>query len=106
LAVAVVPERVPLEAARLGRKVAHRGRAAPLFQVEPGGRLARRQFSEPFAHLVGYAAGHVDAADDALVELLDPRANQRAGAALRAVLDDAAVFPGGGHRLAAFEDVV
>ena len=82
----------------------HFGRPDPGVPVQPRGHRLRVVLAEVAAHLVGHAAGHVELADQPVLELLHPLPDVRAGAVLGADLDHAAVLAGGLDHLPAFPD--
>src|SRR6185437_13879333 len=104
LAVTVVLQKPPAADGQLVVRLHRRG-ADPLVPIHA--RRSGLGLAAPAgASLEGDTAGHIDAADRAGLELLDPFANLRAGAALRAMLHDPLVLPGGVDHLPPFEDVV
>ena len=83
----------------------HLGRARPRRPSPgPAGTGRGLVLAQVAAHLVGHAAGHVELADHALLELLHPFADVRAGAVLGADLHHALVLAGRLDHLAAFPD--
>ena len=114
VAVAVFPHPVPvighkdafLRIGGLDHERFFLGRALPEVPPERAGGLAGHAFADVAAPLVAHAAGHVDVADEAVLEQLDALLEPRIAAKLGAVLDDAVVFFRGLDHLEAFIDVV
>ena len=116
LAVAVFPEVVPVvmdvEPGLLAVHVDHvlvvGRRPLPQGPVQIFGHRSRFAVADraAIAVLVNVAARFDDLADEAVVDQLHVANERRVGAALGAVLDDAVVLFGGGHKLPAFINVV
>ena len=106
LAVAVVPLPMPLVVqAQIAERAVGSGAFPQVVMDARGNRpfLVRADAVAPF---VGEAAGQVNLADQPLLELLNALDDFRAGAVLRAVLNDAAVTARGADGLLAFESIV
>ena len=105
VAVAVVPEPMPVVVKAVRRECVLRRRSQPQIVVHAGGHRLHRLAADGVAPFVAQAAGHVDIADQAFAQLLDYLAPD-AGALLGAVLHDAVVLLRGGYDLPGLEHIV
>ena len=106
-AVAGRPEPVPVVVQLPAHQRRLRRRAAPEVVVDRGGHRRRRvDLADSRPGAVNDGAGRADRAKLTAVEVLECLVECRAGSALRAHLDHAAVLSGRGDHLPAFPDIV
>ena len=106
LPVAEVPEPVPVVMHQVPVEGLLRRRSQPEVPIQPGGRRLRGLEAQRISRPGEFAARPVDPADDSVPDQFGHRAEGTAGAAVGSALDDAVVFAGSLHQLAALPDVV
>ena len=105
IAVAVIPEPMPVVVKALSLNRGHRRRAAPQIVINVGWRLLRGiDLADARAGFVTQAAGEDDSAEVTGANPLDGLLDREAGAALGAGLNDSLVFARGFDQLVAFPD--
>ncbi len=105
VAVAVVPEPVPVVVKTILREGVLRRRAQPQVVVHARRHRLFRLAADGVAPLVAHAAGHVDIADESVAQLLDHHPSDTR-ALLAAVLHNAIVLLRGSHDLLGLEHIV
>ena len=107
LAVAGLPEPVPLVVQLLAHQRPLGGRAAPEVVIDGGGTgVGASTLPMPSRARYTMRVGEADGPELAAAQVLERLAKDRARSALRAHLDHAAVLSGRGHHLPAFPHVV
>jgi len=106
VAVAVVPHVVPVVVEAVFVEGTFGRGSEPDVVVDACGDFAVGVDADGVAPAVAEAAGHVDFADGAVLDVLNGFLDGGVGPDLGAVLDDAVVFAGGFDELAAFIDIM
>ena len=89
VAISVAREPVPVVVVAILGEIMQGHRAGPEIVIHSCGNLRHGSTADRVAPFVAKSAGHVDVADQAVMELLDPISNRGGEANLCAVLDDA-----------------
>jgi len=106
IAVAVIPEPVPVVMEAVPCEGVLRRRAQPEVIVHARGHGFHRRSADRIAPLEAQASCHVDVADQALANLPHPLLQRYRRTALTALLDDAVILARRRHNLLRLEHVV
>src|SRR6185437_10324554 len=106
IAVAGIPEPVPVVMEPVTGEVVHGRRTSPKVVVDAGGHWLFGRAADRVAPLIAETAGKINIADHAIVHLLDAFAHGIGGADLAALLDDAVVLASRGDDLLRLKHVM